>query len=156
MKKMLGLLAVSVMIFPGCLKNKGCEYNECANTAPGTERAMIATYLEANSITATEHCSGVYYIIQEPGTGKRPDACATIRVKYRGTLQNGSEFDANNNFVYSLSGLIKGWQNTIPMLKVGGKMVIYVPPTLAYGPQGYPPDIPANEFLIFEIELLEV
>ncbi|MFM9994631.1 MAG: FKBP-type peptidyl-prolyl cis-trans isomerase [Phycisphaerales bacterium] len=94
------------------------------------------------------------------GTGKECPRGATVKVHYRGTLMNGTEFDSsyarNEPIEFSLGGVIRGWQEGVPGMKVGGKRKLTIAPDYAYGAAGAPPTIPPNATLVFEIELLDV
>lgn len=94
------------------------------------------------------------------GEGKECPKGATVKVHYRGTLMNGTEFDSSYGrgqpIEFPLGNLIKGWQEGIPGMKVGGKRQLTIPYTMAYGERGSPPAIPPRSDLIFEIELLGV
>ena len=61
-----------LIVFTGCSKEPKCSYNECAYKAPAAEIQAVKDYLTANNITATEHCSGLFYRVENPGTGTRP------------------------------------------------------------------------------------
>ncbi len=93
------------------------------------------------------------------GTGKECPPGATVKIHYRGTLLDGSEFDSSYKrgepSEFPLANLIQGWQEGIPGMKVGGKRKLVIPPEKAYGQQGRP-GIPPNSTLVFEIELLDV
>ena len=94
------------------------------------------------------------------GTGKECPPGATVTVHYRGTLENGTEFDSSYKrgqpATFPLANLIKGWQEGIPGMKVGGKRKLTCPYPIAYGEAGRPPSIPPKATLIFEIELVDV
>src|SRR5579863_7604344 len=109
---------------------------------------------------AVKTASGLVYRETEPGTGASPKATDTVKVHYRGTLIDGTEFDSsykrNEPAQFPLSGVIKGWTEGVQLMKVGGKSRLICPSDLAYGDQGRPPQIPGGATLIFEIELLEV
>jgi FKBP-type peptidyl-prolyl cis-trans isomerase len=85
---------------------------------------------------------------------------ATVTIHYRGTLMNGTEFDSSYSrgkpATFPLGSLIKGWQEGIPGMKVGGKRKLTIPWPMAYGAAGHPPTIPAKADLVFEIELFGV
>lgn len=94
------------------------------------------------------------------GTGKVCPPGATVTVHYRGTLEDGTEFDSSykrgDPATFPLARLIKGWQEGIPGMQVGGKRKLVCPYPLAYGEAGKPPNIPPRATLTFEIELLDV
>ena len=96
----------------------------------------------------------------EVGTGDECPAGATVKVHYRGALKDGTEFDSSyargEPIEFPLGNLIKGWQEGIPGMKVGGKRKLTIPYQLGYGEAGSPPAIPARAELTFDIELLGV
>jgi len=108
----------------------------------------------------TELPSGLQYKIIREGEGKKPLASDTVTVNYRGTLINGEEFDSSYKrgmpATFPVDGVIKGWQEALPLMKEGSKWQIYVPADLAYGLQGAGANIGPNETLIFDIELLNI
>lgn len=95
------------------------------------------------------------------GTGAEAKPTSTVVVNYKGTLEDGTQFDSsydrNQPFETQLGvgAVIKGWDQGIPGMKVGGKRKLTIPASLGYGPQGQG-SIPPNSTLIFEVELLEV
>jgi FKBP-type peptidyl-prolyl cis-trans isomerase len=97
------------------------------------------------------------------GTGAVAVAGKTVRVHYTGTLlSDGSKFDSSLDrqspfsFRMGAGQVIAGWDQGVLGMKVGGKRRLTIPPDLGYGARGYPPVIPANATLVFDIELLEV
>ena len=104
--------------------------------------------------------SGLQYKVITAGNGKQPKLTDTVVVHYRGTLINGTEFDSsykrNEPVTFPVDGVIKGWQEVLPLMKEGAKWDVYIPSELAYGPRGAGNAIGPNEVLIFEIELLSV
>ncbi|HEX8315034.1 MAG TPA: FKBP-type peptidyl-prolyl cis-trans isomerase, partial [Flavisolibacter sp.] len=124
-----------------------------------TEIQSLQSYLQSNNITATQHCSGTFYVIDQQGNGDRPTACDQVSVRYQGRLTNGTVFDPQGGGMssasFNLGGLIPGFKNALLQLKSGGKITIYIPPTLGYGSQQVG-NIPPNSNLIFTVELLEV
>ncbi len=96
------------------------------------------------------------------GTGAEAKPGHSVAVHYTGTLTNGSKFDSsrdrNESFDFKLGAgmVIKGWDQGVAGMKVGGRRKLTIPPELGYGAGGYPPVIPPNSTLIFDIELLEV
>lgn len=104
--------------------------------------------------------SGLQYKIIEEGTGVQPTAEDIVVVNYKGTLVDGTEFDSSENHggpvTFPLNGVIQGWTEGFQLLKEGGKAILYIPSDIGYGVNGYPPQIPGNAVLIFEVELIEV
>ncbi len=119
---------------------------------------FLAENKKKSGIESTE--SGLQYRIITEGKGPKPTAADTVTVHYRGTLIDGEEFDSSYKreqpATFPLNGVIKGWQEALPMMKEGGKWEIFVPSDLAYGPKSAGEKIGKNETLIFEIELLSI
>ena len=125
-------------------------------------KTLGAAFLEENGkkegVKTTD--SGLQYLITKQGSGKKPAATDTVKVHYRGTTLDGTEFDSsikrNEPAVFPLNGVIAGWTEGLQLLNEGGKATLYVPGDLAYGDTGRPPRIQPGALLIFEVELLEV
>jgi FKBP-type peptidyl-prolyl cis-trans isomerase FkpA len=104
--------------------------------------------------------SGVKIVHTQVGTGANPTAADTVKVHYRGTLVNGTEFDSsykrNAPISFPLRGVIPAWTQGVQKMKVGGKATLTCPPETAYGARGVPGVIPPNSTLIFDIELLAI
>ncbi len=104
--------------------------------------------------------SGIQYKVVKSGDGKQATAESEVTVHYRGSLINGTEFDSsykrNNPATFGLTGVIKGWQEIVPMMKVGDKWEVVIPPEFGYADKGAGNVIGPGETLLFEIELLEV
>ena len=156
------ILMCMMFVTSGCLK-KGydCQYKDENKVAPVAEEQAILNYLTANSITASKHGSGMYYEILAPGNGAVPGLCSTVLIKYSGKLTNGTVFDSSNNAVFTLGSLIEGWKVGLPLIKAGGEIRLYIPPTLGYGSVDVKDNngtiiIPANSILIFTITLSQV
>lgn len=96
------------------------------------------------------------------GTGAEAVAGRSVTVHYVGTLTNGSKFDSsrdrNEGFTFRLGAgqVIQGWDKGVAGMKVGGVRKLTIPPEMGYGARGFPPVIPPNSTLVFEVELLEV
>ena len=157
-KTLIGVLIVTVL-FSSCLKNydaPACNsaYDACSFVAPAGEVAQVESYLSSKNITdAVKHCSGMYYKIDVAGGSSKANVCSTISFKYKGELTNGTVFqEVSTPIQYKLGELITGFKNSIPLIGAGGKMKLYIPPSLGYGSQANG-SIPANSVLIFEVEL---
>lgn len=104
--------------------------------------------------------SGLQYKIVNPGSEKKPTARDTVRVHYRGRLEDGTIFDASYDrgqpAEFPLNGVIPGWTEGLQLVGEGGEIELVIPGDLAYGERGSPPDIPPHATLYFTVELLEV
>jgi FKBP-type peptidyl-prolyl cis-trans isomerase FklB len=103
--------------------------------------------------------SGLQYKVLKAGTGDKPALDDTVVCNYKGTLINGTEFDASEKHggpaTFPVKGMIAGWTEALQLMPQGSKWQLFVPSNLAYGPQG-PPGIGPNATLIFEVELVSV
>ena len=98
----------------------------------------------------------MFYTIDVMGTGTTPTVCSNLAVTYEGKLTNGTVFDATSTPVaFNLNGLIPAWQSGLPLIKAGGTIHLYVPPTLGYGNQQVGP-IPPNSILVFRVDVISV
>lgn|SRR3990167_6103823 len=104
--------------------------------------------------------SGLQYKIITAGDGTSPTANDTVTVNYQGTLINGKVFDSSYQrgtpATFQVSGVIKGWQEALQLMKPGATWMLYIPANLAYGPQGSMGAIGPNETLIFKVDLMSV
>jgi FKBP-type peptidyl-prolyl cis-trans isomerase FklB len=104
--------------------------------------------------------SGLQYIVLKEGSGPKPTLDDVVEAHYRGTHIDGSEFDGTEPegepAAFPLRGVVPGWQEALPLMAVGSKWRVLLPPDLGYGEPGSPPAIEPNEVLVFEIELLGI
>lgn len=125
------------------------------------EKASAKAYIDkaAAEPGAVKTDSGLIYHELTPGTGDSPKETDRVKVNYRGTFINGTEFDSsysrNEPAEFPLNGVIKCWTEGVQKMKVGGKSRLVCPSDLAYGDDGRP-GIPGGSTLIFEIELLSI
>lgn len=123
---------------------------------------LSKTFLEANAkregVLVTD--SGLQYEILEAGDGQVPQGKERLRIHYHGSFIDGQVFDSsitrNEPAEFMMDQVISGWTEALSMMPVGSKWRIAVPPQLAYGEAGYPPTIPPNAALIFEVHLLAI
>lgn len=104
--------------------------------------------------------SGIQYKAERQGQGARPRATDRVRVHYRGTLLDGTEFDSSYArsapAVFGLEAVIAGWTEGMQLMPIGSKYRFWIPGELAYGQKGSPPNIPPNATLIFDVELIDI
>lgn len=122
--------------------------------------SLVATALLAVVTLAAETLpSGVSVTIIKQGSGRMPNASNVVKVHYRGTLTNGTEFDSSYGrgqpATFPLSQVIPCWTQGVQKIKVGGKAKLVCPANTAYGPRATG-KIPANSTLVFEVELLDI
>jgi FKBP-type peptidyl-prolyl cis-trans isomerase len=126
-----------------------------ANAAAGDKFLLENRNVEGVKVTD----SGLQYKVIEMGDGAKPAATDTVTVHYRGTLLSGEEFDSsysrNQPMTFQLDQVIPGWTEGVQLMPVGSKFMFYIPPNLAYGPNGGGP-IGPNATLVFEVELLGI
>ncbi|KAF0126064.1 MAG: FKBP-type peptidyl-prolyl cis-trans isomerase FkpA [Elusimicrobia bacterium] len=106
--------------------------------------------------------SGLKYKDLEEGEGAAAVSGKTVKVHYTGTLANGKKFDSSRDrdepFEFKLGGgmVIKGWDEGVPGMRIGGRRLLVIPPDLGYGSRGAGKVIPPGATLYFEVELLKV
>lgn len=106
--------------------------------------------------------SGLKYIDIKQGTGETPKTGEQVKVHYTGTLKDGTKFDSSVDrgepfaFILGVGQVIRGWDEGVGTMKVGGKRKLIIPPQLGYGAQGAGNVIPPNAELHFVVELLEI
>lgn len=130
-----------------------------AFTAHASAQSEAATKA-AKEPGAVKTASGLVYLSLKDGTGMQPNSTDTVRVHYRGTLPNGTEFDSsfkrNTPLEFPLNRVIPCWTEGVQKMKVGGKAKLTCPPEIAYGARGAGSAVPPNATLHFEVELLGV
>ncbi len=126
------------------------------NTKDGA--AFRADYAKTKGVKKTE--TGLLYQVLTEGKGAKPKATDTVKVNYRGTLPDGTEFDSSYKrgepVSFQVNQIIPGWQEALVMMPKGSKWKIVLPPELGYGDKGAGRAIGPNQTLVFEIELMEI
>jgi FKBP-type peptidyl-prolyl cis-trans isomerase len=130
---------------------------EQANKNMEVGKQYLAKNKKQSGVKTT--ASGLQYKVVSKGKGKQPKPTDKVRVHYEGKLISGKTFDSsysrNQPAEFPVGGVIKGWQEVLPLMKEGAKWKVFIPSDLAYGVRGTP-NIGPNEVLIFDIELLKV
>ncbi len=166
LKKFLYVFMISGILSQSCIKGPVCAYEDKNVAASTAEINFLQNYLSTNNITnVTQHSSGVFYTISNAGSGNTPNLCSNLIVNYNAfVLGAAAPFDSNNttegiNFI--LGQLIVGVQKTLPLVKDGGTITLYIPPSLAYGSNSQQDQngnviLPANSYLKFVFTILGV
>ena len=130
--------------------------------AKKSESSLLKKYLKDNKITAKPTASGLYYIEKVKGTGPQIHAGSKVSVQYTGTLLNGKKFDSSRDrggkpfdLEVGKGNVIKGWDEGLLHMSKGGKAILIVPSSIAYGEQEMG-SIPAYSTLVFDIEVVDV
>jgi len=159
------LLVGFVILLSSCLKDTQDCGEAGTSVAPLNEKQRVLNYLNTNPDAGAVQLdtSGMYYSISVQGNTRKPSLCSVVSIKYQGRLENGNIFDQSSGTTpisFPLGGLIEGWKRALPLIGEGGKIKLYIPPALGYGPQGLinPQTgaviIPQNEIIIFDVELV--
>jgi peptidylprolyl isomerase len=139
-----------------------------ANNAIATIQTTTKTTTEEPTMTAANDAdlvttdSGLKYKEIKVGAGATPTQGQTVTVHYTGTLEDGSKFDSSRDrnspfsFKLGVGQVIKGWDEGLSTMKVGGRRQLVIPPELGYGARGAGGVIPPNAVLIFDVELLKI
>jgi peptidylprolyl isomerase len=130
-----------------------------ASPTPDKQPSMPTPDNQAATITTP---SGLKYVDTVEGTGATPTTGQTVSVHYVGTLEDGTQFDSSRDrsrpfeFKIGIGQVIKGWDEGVGTMKVGGQRQLIIPPELGYGSRGAGGVIPPNATLLFDVELLKV
>ena len=147
------LMALAFTILISCESDKKSE--DIDYVAKNDQE--ITAYIAENNLEAQKSNSGLYYVINEEGTGAQPTATSNVTVAYTGYYLNGNVFDKSdaNGISFGLDRVIKGWTEGIPYFKEGGNGILLVPAHLGYGNNNYS-GIPGGSVLIFDVSLISV
>jgi FKBP-type peptidyl-prolyl cis-trans isomerase FkpA len=154
-----GFLGLVLLYFISCKKDSGCGYSYQNVVASASEQKAVKGYLDSIGVySAVKDSSGFYYQVVSNGTGNTsPSLCSQVEVTYTGKLTNGNVFEQKST-AFTLGSSIEGLKIGLSMIKKGGHMQLYIPPSLAYGAADIKDEngkvvIPANSILIFDITL---
>ena len=167
MKKWFFLLVCLPFVFGACKKDKGsgCTAVQTTVVATTAEIDSLQNYINHNGITAIKHECGAFYTIDSAGTKLSPGICNSVAVTYSGYLLGHTtpfqSFTDSAGIVFAMQDVVVGWQRVLSVLKEGGGITIYIPPSLGYGAvnkKNADGDIivPANSYMKFNIRLLQV
>jgi FKBP-type peptidyl-prolyl cis-trans isomerase len=141
------------------------EQQEAAGKQIGIDEGLIKEHIAKNNINATRTPSGLYYVINSKGGGAVPKTGSTVSMNYTGKTLDGTPFDSNVlpefkhvqpfEFKLGTGQVIKGWDEGIALLPKGSKATLFIPSTMAYGPNSPSPLIPANAVLVFDVEVVD-
>jgi FKBP-type peptidyl-prolyl cis-trans isomerase len=142
------MLLLAGILFLNCERQK---------TRQEIDRDIILNYISDNNLDAIEHESGLFYVIEDPGSGEDfPSFRSRVEVRYKGYFTDGVVFDespGNNTVEFNLTQTVTGWQIGVPLLKKGGRGTLIIPSGLGYGFFGSGP-VPPSTVIIFDIELV--
>ncbi|WP_316633679.1 FKBP-type peptidyl-prolyl cis-trans isomerase [uncultured Flavobacterium sp.] len=156
MKYLLSTIFV-MTLFISCTSDAGLERIPEIKDYTVQNEKEITDYIAKNKLTAQRTSSGLYYVINEPGTGTQPTSTSNVTVAYKGYYTDGKIFDQSKDtgISFGLNQVIKGWTEGIPYFKAGGSGILLIPSHLGYGPLPYN-GIPGGSVLIFDVKLLSV
>jgi peptidylprolyl isomerase len=121
---------------------------------------LARTAKRASAAKMVKTASGLQYVDLVKGKGPMPKRGQTVKVHYTGWLKSGKKFDSSRDraqpfdFVLGQGMVIPGWDEGVATMRVGGRRKLVIPSKLGYGPFGYPPTIPGDATLTFDVELL--
>lgn len=145
------LITLAVAIFVSCSTSSEPKDYVAQNDED------IQTYIAENNLNAQKSSTGLYYVINEVGTGEHPTFTDNVTVAYKGYFLNGSVFDQSDaeGISFNLQQVIGGWTEGITYFKEGGSGILLIPAHLGYGNSNYN-SIPGGSVLIFEINLITI
>ena len=147
--------ALFVVLFVSCSDDN--EDNCLTKDYKAENEQEIIDYIADNNLDATASGSGLYYVIDEQGTGAQPTSNSNVTVAYKGMYTSGSVFDESDEegISFNLTQVIPGWTEGIQYFNAGGNGLLLIPAHLAYGSCDFR-GIPGGSVLIFEVNLISV
>lgn len=134
-----------------------CSNDDSPTDFTESNEQEILAYISAQGLNAQKSSTGLYYVINNPGSGNRPTTSSNVTVAYKGYFTNGSVFDESNSdgISFNLNEVILGWTEGITYFGESGSGVLLIPSRLAYGNSGRS-GIPGGAVLIFDITLKSI
>jgi len=159
MRRIYIFLTVIMISMASCLESdNGLSFAEQAEKNAKAGEDFLAENANKDGIVVLD--SGLQYKIIKAGEGEKPDPRDRVECHYEGKLLNGTIFDSSiqrgKTATFAVNGVILGWQEALPLMKVGAKWQLFIPSNLAYGYYGSRPSIGPNETLIFDVELIDI
>lgn len=157
-KSLIVVALVSIFGLISCLKDDNvCKPISAAEEDKRMQQFIngdsLQNFIALNELTVEHDANGFYYIIVNPGSTSRPNINNTVRVEYVGTLTDFRQFDKSNQVTsFELRSLIEGWQLGLPKIGQGGRIILILPPSLAYGCNKID-IIDENSVLVFDLTL---
>lgn len=157
------LAALAIIALVGCQQGKSGESTPSPSSSPPTQQPAQPAAPQATAAKEVTTPSGLKYQDLVVGNGPVAEEGMPAGVNYTGWLTDGTKFDSSLDpgrtpFTFTIGAgmVIRGWDEGVKGMRVGGKRKLTIPADLAYGEQGRPPVIPANSTLVFEVELVSV
>jgi FKBP-type peptidyl-prolyl cis-trans isomerase len=152
-------IAATMTALQGDVKQKhAIAAREAAEARQKQGEAFLAENAKREGVVTLP--SGLQYKVVEMGDGKKPTEGDTVVCHYRGALVDGTEFESTTQrgapATFQVSRVIAGWKEALPLMPVGSKWQLFVPPELAYGQRGAGRKIGPNETLVFDVELVAI
>jgi FKBP-type peptidyl-prolyl cis-trans isomerase len=151
MKSIWGWLIIGLMVL-------SCDDELTFNEQLARDQRLIDEYLDENGLFASEDPSGIRYLVVRQGDGRIPMLDSDVNVKYKTYLMDGKELidqDTTGDVWFNLQQVVVGFRLGMQYVQEGGEIIIYAPSGLCYGMDGFPPIVPPNANMIFEVELID-
>lgn len=148
--------SLALLLFISCSNDDSIEITPPRDYTAENEQEIL-DYINDNNLNAQKSDSGLYYVINELGTGEQPTTTSNVTVAYKGYLTNGNVFDESDELgvSFNLQDVIAGWTEGITYFKEGGSGTLLIPAHLAYGDNSIGIITPGS-VLIFDVALLSV
>ena len=150
------ILCLSLIFMFSCADDNNPTFTNQSIDFTELNETEILAYIEANNLDAQKTDSGLYFVINEQGSGEQPSATSDVTVAYSGFFTNGDVFDQSiDGITFNLQQVIAGCNEGIQIFQECGNGVLIIPSRLAYGNSGIP-GIPGGSVIVFDVTLLEV